>query len=199
MLPIVITASAFQQSEKVCLQNAASMIKHFPEALSGILIDQVHEPQLLSSDDKVPISYFTLSEWLDENLVPLAVTIKTKASHLSANQMIVLDARYHDPQVISAVLHVVSQTWVHLKTWQLAFVLIVDDFYSTRFVRELADTFYILPLSFSKETLHAAVKRIHLRAQFLRWLGLGRFSRWVRAIYMFAQKLKRYAKRQFSS
>ena len=199
MIPIVMTASAFESNELACLQRAFELTQSNALSSTGVLLD-LHflKKYSHSSFETISVSSINLSDWMDSTQQPQRVTMRLKASKLNKHHMILLDARHHDTHFVTAVLHEVARIWFHLPAWQPAFILVIDDYHAVQFVRVLSETFYIQPLSTSKHTLQPDVRYLHRLIRSYRWLGFGRLSKLFQLAFTFLQKLKHYVHKKLT-
>lgn len=197
MIPIVMSATAFEHNEPACLQRINELIQNKQSAYTGLLLNTKLQQQNHSAKE-IASTRITMADWIDDKQRALEIKIRSQANNLCTNQMIILDARHHDADIMSHVLHAIGKIWFHLQIWPPAFVLIVDDHYSTRFTRELSEKFYIQPLPVSKQALENEMRHIHRFIWAYRWLGFGRLGRLSRSTYILLRKIKHYANRKFS-
>jgi hypothetical protein len=197
MIPVVISASAFEKNECACLWRIREISQTQLRFTVGLLLDQ----QFLDNYDNVaeifPANGFKMSEWVDSTQQPLKVEMRTQAEKLIKDQIVVLDARYYDPHVITMLLREISEIWFQMTTWPPAFALVMDDYHAPSFVRELSATFYIQPLPASKFAIQTEVRHLRKQIMCFRWLGFSRLSRCARFVNAFLQKLKKYVNKKF--
>ena len=195
MIPVVISASAIKDNENACLAYVNDLIRTMSCRPRGVLLDS-GSLRDTADNNTTDISAFraNLSEWIDASQQPRRSFIRSQAGKLPADIIVLLDARHHEANVISAVLHEITLAWFPLTPWQPAFALIVDDFESQRFVNELFATFYIQPLSTMKQNIQTDVRALRRKILTLRWLGLGRGAKIIRLFYRYLQRWKAYVK-----
>jgi len=199
MIPIVVSATAFKNNESACLHRIKELIQTKPDSYTGLLLDENFLKQnSVASTEMTPASRIHLSDWVDDTQQPLSIRIRAQANSLCTNQIVLLDVRHYDAHVISHVLHVIGKIWFHLKTWQPAFALVVDDHHAPQFTRELSTVFYIQPLPTSKQAIQAELRNIRMYIRGYRWLGFKRMGRAARLLRGFMHKVKRYAHRKIS-
>jgi hypothetical protein len=200
MIPVVISASAYESNSAACLKYINELIRVRPELRAGLLLDQqfLHSHAGSSATEALPVQMVRISDWIDASQQPLTVEIRCTAVNLSKDTAVLLDARHFDTHIVAGVLHQVSHAWFRLSAWQPAFILVADDFHSPQLARELSGTFYIQSLSTSRQAIRSESANMYMHIFFHRWLGFGRLSRAARSMHIFSQKLKRYVYKYFS-
>jgi len=214
MIPIVISARAFEKNINACLARIIDVTHHAsscPQAFcpQGVLLDinsldvsrlqgdpNPTDKNTTCIESTIEFMHINVADWIDISQQPLHAVINFQARKLCSNTIIVLDARHYEADVISAVLHKITYTWFHLESWQPAFALIVNDFDCLRFVNELFATFYIQPLSTTKKNIQLDIRTMRAHIWALRWLGLGHLARFSKHVYFNLQRWKKYVKRR---
>lgn len=199
MIPVVITSSAYEKNESACLQRVNEVIQSMPARAMSLLIDDYSLKSITESTaTHSVVSCVKISEWLDSAHQPIKVVIRTSAKMLSVDKIMLLDARHHDAQVIERVLYEVAQVWFHIKTWQPAFILIVDDYLAAQFARKLSELFFVKTQLTSRRVIQSEMRHLRRLVFSRRWLGIGSASRLAGALNHFSGKLKRYVHRKLS-
>lgn len=195
MIPVVITASVFDKNESaVFFQIEKALQKKSSTTCLLINQDFNHEGDLSLLKKRIlPID---ISAWLDDSMQARKLELRTTANNLNNDKIILLNAKYHDMDVIERVLNEISLTWFNLKSWQDAFILLVDDHHAVSGAKILSETFYLRSLVTAKDNIQEDLSIMQMKIRHYRWLGKGRLSRITNLAGNFRRKLGGYVRRK---
>lgn len=194
MIQLVVCASTFSSNQSACLQRAMELSKDRDNSKTCLLLDD----SFLKNYNKpavndIPVNVIHIRDYINGSQKPLKVELRERLPELNINDMILLDARYHDTHVIMGVLYEMSFVFFHMPVWHPAILLVADDHHAAQITEAISDIFYIRALSTSKHAINSEFRTMRMHIFSHRWFGLGRLSRLARSMYIFLQKLKRHA------
>jgi len=196
MIPVVITASIFDKNESAAFSQIEKALQN-KSMTTCLLINQDfnHENDLSLLKEK--IVSIKISDWLTETMQLRKSELRATADKLDQNKIILLNAKHHDVEVIENVLNEVSLIWFNLKSWQPAFILLVDDYHAVTSAQLLSETFYLRSLPTAKDNIQKDLAIMRMKIRHYRWLGKGRISRIANSAGNFRRKLGAYVQRKF--
>lgn len=200
MIPVIISASAYKHNKNACLQHVQYLINEFPNYQDTIFIDLNSLKSFqYNCTTVVTVSQIKVDDLVNEtSLQSRKIALRAFADQLTSTNIVLLDARFYELNIISSLLHDIARIWFQLTEWQPAFVLVVDDYYCLQFIRELNASFYIQPLSTSKRYLAIEMKRMLFQAFLYRWFGFSLVSRSLRLLSIRFDKVCQYVRKYFT-
>jgi hypothetical protein len=154
--------------------------------------------QTTTRDTLRSITYLLFEKWMKDTRIAHdcidANAILVTARKILPENIVIIDARNYNIELIQSALEKARYAWYPLDQWHPTFALIADDIYLLRLLPILANTFYIQPQIISNNEFKKNVKGFMGIATIYRLFGLkgGRFAN---SYIRFTDRIRNYAKK----
>ncbi len=157
-------------------------------------VDREPPPADAPAPTPIAVTEIAFSDWVTQGHSDGGVldvhAIRDTPQHIPSHHIVVVDARSHRPDLITAALGHLRHAWFHLDHWQPAFVVIFDDIHLLALGGALSQTFYCQPQLLTEVETNRLVRQTLRRASVQRWIGPG-LARWN--AWLFSRTQNRYA------
>lgn len=134
-----------------------------------------------NSAGAAPVAEIAFGDWVKTGTSDGGVldvhAVRGVAQAVPASHLVVVDARGHRPDLITAALGHLRHAWFHLDDWHRAFVVVFDDIHLLALAEALSQTFYCQPQLLTEVETNRLVRAFMRRASVQRWIGPG-LARW---------------------